>query len=81
MAGRIALVEGQLAFDRGRQTVPDDLEVGRANGHRVYAHQDFGGTRLGDRLFDQSQFLWPAEDPSSHGLRDRVFVAHPPDLS
>jgi hypothetical protein len=68
MARRKAFVERRAAVDDGGQAMLDDLDVGRTHGDGVDAHQHFGATGLGHRLFDQAELLGPAQHPGLHGL-------------
>src|SRR6185295_17386773 len=50
----------------------DDLEIGRADGDGVDAHQDFRLFRHWDGLLAQRKLPGIAEHPRLHGIRDRV---------
>src|SRR5205085_1108351 len=72
-----ALMERQVAVDHRRYAVPDDLDIGGADGDRVDTDQHFRRSWLRHRFFHQRKFFRAAEHPGPHRLRDRVFVAAP----
>ena len=74
VARREILVEGKLAFERGRQAVLDDLDVGGANRDGVDADEHFRGLGFWYWFFNEGQFLGAAEHPCLHGLWNRVFI-------
>ena len=75
VAGREVLVERHAALDRGRRTVIDDLEIGRADRHRVDAHQHLGPLRHRHRLVLERELAGIAEHPGLHGVRNRIIRA------
>src|SRR5579859_1310432 len=86
VARGIALVERKLALDHCGQSMLDDLEIRRADGDSIDAHQNLGGTWFRDRLLDQSQLFGATKCPGLHGPGDGIIVAwmrpsiHRPDF-
>ena len=74
VADRKVLVEWQFAFDHRWQAVPQYLDIGGADRNRVDADQHLCPARFRHRLFDQRQFLGPAENPGFHRAWHRVFI-------
>ena len=72
VAGGEVLVVRHAAEDRGRRSVIDDLEIGRADRDRVDAHQHLGLLRHRHRLVRQRELAGIAEHPCLHGVRDRI---------
>src|SRR5207342_1170214 len=67
---REILVEGETALDRGRRSVPDDLQIGGADGDGVDAHENLGALRHGNRLVREREVAGIAEHPGLHGVGD-----------
>src|SRR5205814_1391322 len=64
-----ALVERQPTIDHRLHAMPDDLDIGRADGDRVNSNEHLGGPRLQHRLLDERELIGTARHPSLHCRR------------